>query len=145
MVSNGSAMTAPDVRRPACARSASAADRIVIVDPRRTESVREADEHVAIRPGTDAGLLLGMAAILVRDGPRASITMRRIASGWDEIERRLRALDLDACARATGVPLKTMFRLARSSRPAPSSVAYRARRRVQRTFRARSRPARPIC
>ena len=123
MVPNGSAMTAPDVKGRMRAIRARGG-RIVIVDPRRTESVREADEHVAIRPGTDAGLLLGMAAILVRDGLARVDHVRRIASGWDEVERRLRALDLDACARATGVPPETMFRLAREFAAAPSSVAY---------------------
>ena len=40
------------------------------------------------------------------------------------MERRLRALDLDACARVTGVPLETMQRLAREFAAAPSGVAY---------------------
>ena len=123
IVSNGSAMTSPDVKERMRAIRARGG-RIVIVDPRRTESVREADEHVAIRPGTDAGLLLGMAAILVREGLARVDHVRKVASGWDEVERRLRALDLDACARVTGVPLETMSRLAREFAAAPSSVAY---------------------
>lgn len=123
IVSNGSAMTAPDVKERIRAIRARGG-RVVIVDPRRTESVREADEHVPIRPGTDAGLLLGMAAILVGEGLARVEHVRQVASGWDEVERRLRALDLDACARTTGVPLETMFRLARELAAAPSGVAY---------------------
>ena len=65
-----------------------------------------------------------MAAILVRDGLARLDHVRKVASGWDEVERRLRALDLDACARATGVPLEVMFRLAREFAAAPSGVAY---------------------
>ncbi|MEW6272077.1 MAG: molybdopterin-dependent oxidoreductase, partial [Thermodesulfobacteriota bacterium] len=63
VVSNGSVMTAPDVRgrlRAVRARGG----KLVVVDPRRTETAREADEHVPIRPGGDAALLLAMTAVL---------------------------------------------------------------------------------
>ena len=123
VVSNGSAMTAPDVKARMRAIRARGG-KIVIVDPRRTESVREADEHVPIRPGTDAGLLLAMAAVLVREGLAPLERIRAVASQWDEVERRLAALDLDACARTSGVPVATITRLAREFAAAPSSVAY---------------------
>jgi anaerobic selenocysteine-containing dehydrogenase len=98
--------------------------KVVIVDPRRTESAREADEHVPIRPGTDAGVLLAMSALLVREGLAPLERIRAQVSGWDVVERRLRALDVDACARASGVPLETIARLARELASAPSGVAY---------------------
>src|SRR5438105_481039 len=67
MISNGSVMTAPDMRR----RLRAVRERggkIVVVDPRRTETAKEADEHVAIRPGGDAAFLLAMARVLVERG-----------------------------------------------------------------------------
>jgi anaerobic selenocysteine-containing dehydrogenase len=64
LVSNGSVMTAPDMRG-RLRRLRERGGKLVVVDPRRSETAREADEHVAIRPGTDAALLLGMAAVLV--------------------------------------------------------------------------------
>src|SRR5207253_1801267 len=68
MISNGSVMTAPDMRR----RLRAVRERggkIVVVDPRRTETAKEANEHVAIRPGGDAAFLLAMAQVLVeREG-----------------------------------------------------------------------------
>jgi len=123
VVSNGSAMTAPNVR----ARMRGIRERggkVVMIDPRRTESAREADEHVPVRPGSDAGLLLAMSALLVREGLAPLERIRTQVSGWDEIERRLRALDVDACARAAGVPLETVARIAREFATAPSGVAY---------------------
>lgn len=65
-----------------------------------------------------------MLALLVREGLARVGHVRRVASGWGAVERRLRALDLDTCARATGVPLETTFRLARKFAASPSSVVY---------------------
>ena len=59
-------MTAPDVRGRLRAIRARGG-RVVVVDPRRTRTAQEADEHVAIRPGTDAFLLLAMVHVLVTE------------------------------------------------------------------------------
>src|SRR3954468_17283772 len=64
--SNGSLMTAPDV--PGRLRAIRArGGRIVVVDPRRSKTAEEADEWVAIVPGTDAQFLLAIAHVLVAD------------------------------------------------------------------------------
>jgi len=123
VVSNGSAMTAPNVRQ-RLRRIRERGGRIVVIDPRRTETAREADEHVPVRPGTDAGLLLAMSAILVREGLAPVERIRAQVEGWDEIERRLRALDVAACAAASGVPLETVARLARELAASTAGVAY---------------------
>src|SRR5213075_2251998 len=87
MISNGSVMTAPDMRR----RLRAVRERggkIVVVDPRRTETAKEANEHVAIRPGGDAAFLLGMVRALVEHGRIDRAFVERTTSGWPEIERR---------------------------------------------------------
>ena len=66
-VSNGSLMTAPGARhrlRAIVARGGS----VVVVDPRRTETAAHASEHVAIAPGGDPYLLLGMLHVLFAEG-----------------------------------------------------------------------------
>ncbi|HET6303398.1 MAG TPA: molybdopterin-dependent oxidoreductase [Myxococcota bacterium] len=123
LVSNGSVMTAPDLRG-RLRRLRARGGKLVVVDPRRSETADEADEHVAIRPGTDAALLLAMAAVIVRSGAAALDSLRARCFGWDEVEARLRVLDLDACAGWTGVPQETIVRLAREFAARPSSVAY---------------------
>jgi anaerobic selenocysteine-containing dehydrogenase len=123
LVSNGSVMTAPDLRG-RLRRLRARGGRLVVVDPRRSETAEEADEHVAIRPGTDAALLLALAAVIVRSGAAALGVLRTRYDGWDAVEARLRALDLDACAGWTGVPQETIVRLAREFAARPSSVAY---------------------
>ncbi|HEY8770843.1 MAG TPA: molybdopterin-dependent oxidoreductase, partial [Thermoleophilaceae bacterium] len=64
LVSNGSLLTAPDMRgRLRAIRERGG--KVVVVDPRRTRTAEHADEHHFIRPGRDAHLLLGIACTLV--------------------------------------------------------------------------------
>ena len=63
LASNGSLMTAPDVRGRLRALQARGG-RLVAVDPRRSRTAELADEHVPIRPGTDALLLFALVHVL---------------------------------------------------------------------------------
>ena len=65
MVSNGSLWTVPNYRDKAKALRARGG-KIVVVDPRRTETAKAADQHVFIRPGADVFFLLGTGAHVVR-------------------------------------------------------------------------------
>jgi formylmethanofuran dehydrogenase subunit B len=56
--------------------------KLVTVDPRFTETAKLADEHVFLKPGGDAALLLAMLQTMV-PGTSAA-TRRTTASGWDE-------------------------------------------------------------
>lgn len=123
IVSNGSAMTAPDMRRRLRALK-ERGGRLVVVDPRRTETAREADEHVAVLPGGDAALLFGMLRVLLDEGLEDRAAIDATASGFAEVEARVRRLDPKALARSSGVPWDVIARLAREFAAAPSSVAY---------------------
>src|SRR5204862_5316426 len=106
VVSNGSVMTAPDMRR----RLRAVRERggkVVVVDPRRSETAKEADEHVAIRPGGDAALLLAMTQVVVEDGRVDRRLLERMTSGWSEVERRLAAFTPARVAAFAGVPAAT--------------------------------------
>src|SRR3954454_14433350 len=66
LVSNGSLLTAPDMR----GRLRGIRERggkVVVIDPRRSRTAEEADEHHFIRPGADAHLLLGLASTIVEE------------------------------------------------------------------------------
>ena len=122
-VSNGSFLTAPNVKarlRGIRARGG----RIVVVDPRRTETAREADEHVAILPGGDAALLLGMVHVLAAEGRIDRDRIAAAASGWDEIEALIRPLTPERAGEFAGVPADTIVRLAREFAAAPTAAAY---------------------
>ena len=67
MASNGSLMTVPDFPRRLRALKARGG-RMVVFDPRRTETAKVADEHHFVRPGTDAFLLLAMLQVVLEEG-----------------------------------------------------------------------------
>jgi anaerobic selenocysteine-containing dehydrogenase len=89
LASNGSIMTAPDVK----SRLKAIRDRggkVVVLDPRRSETADKADQHLFIRPGTDAVLLLAMIHTLFeeslvnlgRQSATGLDTLRSVASTW---------------------------------------------------------------
>jgi anaerobic selenocysteine-containing dehydrogenase len=57
---------------------------LVVVDPVRTRTAEHADRHLALRPGTDAALALGLMAELVRLGAADEDYLDRWALGWPE-------------------------------------------------------------
>ena len=76
MASNGSLMTVPDF--PQRVRELKArGGRMVVIDPRRTETAKVASEHLFVRPGTDAFLLLAMLRTRARRGARDGARVRR--------------------------------------------------------------------
>lgn len=122
-VSNGSLMTAPGFRgRIRAIRERGG--RVVVVDPRRTETARHASEHVAVSPGGDTYLLLGMLNVIFEEGP---VRLGRLAGRCDGLPE-LRALAArwspERAAPHAGVEAGTIARLAREFAAAGSAVAY---------------------
>jgi anaerobic selenocysteine-containing dehydrogenase len=122
-VSNGSLLTAPDVRKRLHAIR-QRGGRVVVVDPRRSETAREADEHIAILPGGDAAFLLSLVHVLAAEGRIDRTRIERLASGWDTIESRLAAFSPERVEPMVGVDAQTIRRIARAFADAPTSVAY---------------------
>src|SRR5215470_4146080 len=123
MISNGSVMTAPDMRRRLRAIRARGG-KLVVVDPRRTETAKEADEHIAIRPGGDAALLLAMIQVLVAQGRIDRAFLDSTTSGWADIEARLAPFTPARVAAFTGVPAETIERLALEFAAARAPICY---------------------
>src|SRR5918996_3569392 len=67
LASNGSLLTAPDMRGRIQALQARGG-KLVVVDPRRSRTAEAADEHHAIRPGSDAQLLFALVHVLFEEG-----------------------------------------------------------------------------
>ena len=65
--SNGSLCTAPDFPG-RLERIQERGGTVIVVDPRRSETAAKADQHIAIRPGTDAHLLAAIANTLITEG-----------------------------------------------------------------------------
>lgn len=121
--SNGSFLTAPDIRG-RLRRLRERGGKLVVVDPRRSETACEADEHVAILPGGDAPLLLAMIHALAAAGRIDRQAVERQSVGWSAIESRLAAFAPERVAEYAGVDAATIRRLAQEFADAPSAVAY---------------------
>ncbi|MFC7103672.1 molybdopterin-dependent oxidoreductase [Nonomuraea rubra] len=125
--SNGSLCTAPDFPGRLKALRGRGG-RLVVVDPRRTRTAALGDEHVFIRPGTDAYLLFGIVHTLFAEDlarPRHEV------NGLAEVREAAKHFPPESVARRTGVPAETITRLARSwrRRPRPPSTPGSARAR----------------
>jgi anaerobic selenocysteine-containing dehydrogenase len=111
VVSQGSLMTAPDVKRRLRAIR-ERGGRVVVVDPRRTETADAAGEHVAIRPGTDALLLAGMLHVVFAEG---LVRLGRFADHVSHLESfaaLVHEFPPARVARRTGVGAETIRQLA---------------------------------
>ena len=121
-ISQGSAMAGPDMK----SRIRAIRERggkVIVVDPRRSETAREADELVQIRPGGDAAFLLALVRLIV-DANGIPAKVRASLDGWDDVAARLARLDLAAAARHAGIELSVIERLAREFVAAARPVAY---------------------
>ncbi len=95
--------------------------RVVVVDPRRTETAK-LFEHIPIRPGADAWLLGAMLRVLFDEDLTTSVT--GIASGLDGLRALASRFDLDVASAESGVPAETITALARDLAAAPSAAVY---------------------
>ncbi|MEV6656872.1 molybdopterin-dependent oxidoreductase [Nocardia fluminea] len=118
--SNGSLCTAPDFPGRLKALRARGG-KLVVVDPRETRTAALADQHLFIRPGSDAYLLFGIVHTLFEEG----LTNVRVdVAGLGEL--RAAALDFppEAVAERTGIPATTIRALARELAAAPTAAVY---------------------
>ncbi|WP_431952938.1 molybdopterin-dependent oxidoreductase [Nocardia lijiangensis] len=120
VASNGSMMTAPGMSR-RLREIRERGGRVIVVDPRRTETAAVADEHVFIRPGTDAAVLLAMLNVILGDGidelpayvVESTVMRTAIAEFTPEV-----------ASRVSGVPAATIVRLAREFAAADGAACY---------------------
>ena len=77
--------------------------KLVVIDPYRTRTARLADWHMAINPGTDVALALGLMHVIVRDGLHDSDYIAQYAEGFDELEKRLPEYTPERVAQWTGI------------------------------------------
>jgi anaerobic selenocysteine-containing dehydrogenase len=120
LASNGSLMTAPDVRGRLRAIRARGG-RIVVVDPRHTRTAKEADQHLFIRPGTDALLLFALVHVIFDEGLDTPIDH---LAGLDEVRALAKDFTPEAASVATGIDAGTIRTLARELATAPTAAVY---------------------
>jgi anaerobic selenocysteine-containing dehydrogenase len=86
----------------------------ICIDPLRTRTAVACDEHIAIRPGTDAALALAMMHVLFRDGLENRPYLDEMTIGWEELrERVLNEYAPERVAKICRIPPETIESLAK--------------------------------
>ena len=123
LASNGSLLTAPDMpRRLADLRARGG--RLVVVDPRRSETARIADTHLFIRPGSDAFLLFALVHVLFAEGLVRLGRLGDFTSGVDEVRALANEFPPEAVAGVTGIAGDAIRALARDFARAERAACY---------------------
>ena len=123
LASNGSLMTAPGIRgRLEDLRRRGG--RLVVVDPRRTETAQLADLHLPIRPGGDAALLLGMLHVLFAEGRAQPGRLAPFTDGLERLAAIAARYAPERVAARAGIAPETIRTLARDFAAASAAVCY---------------------
>jgi anaerobic selenocysteine-containing dehydrogenase len=123
MASNGSLMTVPDFRARLKALQARGG-KMVVLDPRRSETADVADEHHAIRPGGDAAFLLAFLKILFDEQLAQPGRLAEFSDGLDALPSALAAFDVEILAENSGISSDETRRLAREFAAADGAAMY---------------------
>nr|WP_245405812.1 molybdopterin oxidoreductase family protein [Sphingobium sp. Sx8-8] len=96
--------------------------KVVVIDPYRSRTARQADLHVPIRPGTDGALALGIIHILFRDGLVDTDYVAQHTVGADELAERAQDYPPERVAAITGLSVDLIAELAHGLSESQPSV-----------------------
>jgi molybdopterin guanine dinucleotide-containing S/N-oxide reductase-like protein len=105
--------------------------RLIVIDPYKTRTAALADWHIAIRPGTDAALALGLMHVTLREGLEDRTFIDAMTHGFDQLTERVREYTPDRVAAWTGLTATEIEQLAReyaTTRPAALRMNYGVQR-----------------
>jgi len=123
LASNGSMWTVPDFKGKAKALQARGG-KLVVIDPRRTETAAVADEHHFIRPGADVFLLAAMVHTLFAENRVLLGTVAEWVNGVDDVRAAVAPFTADAVAARCGMSADTIRALARALASTPRAAVY---------------------
>ncbi|GAA1556926.1 molybdopterin-dependent oxidoreductase [Kribbella lupini] len=120
LASNGSMMTAPGFGR-RLRELRRRGGRVVVIDPRRTETAAVANEHHFVRPGTDAAFLLALIHQVIADGHARPASY---VDGLDAVTAAVAEWTPERAAAATGIPADVIRRIAGEFATADRAACY---------------------
>jgi anaerobic selenocysteine-containing dehydrogenase len=123
LASNGSMWTVPDFKGKAKALQARGG-KLVVIDPRRTETAAMADAHHFIRPGADVFLLAAMVNTLFAEKLVKLGNVAEWVNGVEEVQQAVAPFTADAVAARCGMDADTIRNLARQLAAAPRAAVY---------------------
>ena len=101
--------------------------RLIVIDPYRTRTAALADWHIAIRPGTDGALALGMMHVILNEGLEDHAYIDAMTHGFAQLAERAREYTPERVAAWTGMTAAEVEQLAReyaTTRPAALRLNY---------------------
>lgn len=123
LISNGSIMTAPDIKNRLKAIQ-SRGGKLVVIDPRRTETAEMADQHLFLRPGADAYLLAAMVHTFFEEKLVQPGRLDAFVEGTSLLREAIAPFSPESCEKVTGLSAEVIRRLARDFARAKSAVCY---------------------
>lgn len=123
MVSNGSLMTAPGM--PKRIRDLqNRGGKMVVIDPRKSETAQKADEHQFIYPGSDVFFLIGLLKVLFQKNLINLGEIKEYLQGYEVLTAAIRSFDMETIAAKTGISEQELERIATDFAQAESAVCY---------------------
>ena len=122
LVSHGSVMSAPRIKDQLHG-IVDRGGRVIVVDPRRSETAREF-EHLPVRPDADAFLLLSLLAVIFEESLQDAGATALMARGADELTQLAERFPPEATAAETGIAAERVRALARDLAGAGSAAIY---------------------
>jgi anaerobic selenocysteine-containing dehydrogenase len=123
LASNGSLWTVPDFKGKAKAMQARGG-KLVVIDPRRTETAAMADTHHFIRPGADVFLLLGLVHTLFDESLVRLGRLAALVNGVDAVQAAVTGFSAELVAPRCGIDAGTIRGLARQLAGTPRAAVY---------------------
>jgi molybdopterin guanine dinucleotide-containing S/N-oxide reductase-like protein len=105
--------------------------RLIVIDPYRTRTAAVADWHIAIRPGTDVALALGLMHVILNEGLEDRAYIAEMTHGFEQLAERAREFSAERVAAWTGMSPGEIEQLAReyaTTRPAALRLNYGVQR-----------------
>ena len=122
VASNGSLMTVPDVTK-RLVQIVKRGGKVIVIDPRRTETAEIASEHHFITPGSDAALLMAIINTLKAEN-LFRISRPEKLNGLDVALAAIADVTPEVAAVATGIDASSIRRIGREFAAAPSAICY---------------------
>jgi anaerobic selenocysteine-containing dehydrogenase len=96
--------------------------KIVVIDPFKSRTAKLADWHIAIKPGTDAALALGMMNVIIQEGLVDYDYVEKYTLGYEELKARAAEFPVERVSEITGIPVADIVKLAREYATTPPAA-----------------------
>lgn len=97
--------------------------KLIVVDPRLTETARQADIHVRIKPGDDPILFAGLIRLVIENGWYDKAFCTRYTAQFEQLIKAVEPFNVDYVAKRIEVPSEQLIEVARVFGTASKSSA----------------------